>query len=200
MEVLLTLDDFIQKYDFKGSVVLLEGKRDVADADKSKLIDLGKLLAEQTEHMIFRSGNADGADYYFSKGVAEVDAERLEVILPYSGHRKKANIANKTYDLDNIDLEEEKDVIEQSMKNKEMKNLISEYVSGVKNRSTIKAAYIIRDTVKVIGTSTISKASFAIFYDDLDKPKTGGTGHTMLVCEENNIPVISQEIWFAWLK
>ncbi|WP_273267102.1 hypothetical protein, partial [Flexistipes sinusarabici] len=176
----MTLDDFIQKYDFNGSVVLLEGKRDVADADKSKLINLGKLLAEKTEHMIFRSGNAEGADYYFSKGVAEVDADRLEVIIPYSNHRKNANIANKTYDLDNIDLEGEKDVIEQSMKNKKLKNLISKYVSGVRNRNTIKAAYIIRDTVKVIGTSTISKASFAIFYDDLDKPKIGGTGHTIL--------------------
>lgn len=196
----MTLDEFIQKYDFRGSVVLLEGKRDVADADKSKLVDLGKLLAEKTEHMIFRSGNADGADYYFSKGVAEVDYESLEVIIPYLNHRKKTNIANKTYDLDNIDLEEEKDVIEQSMKNKKMKNLISKYVSGVRNRNTIKAAYIIRDTVKVIGTSIIPKVSFAIFYDDLDKPKTGGTGHTMLVCEQNNIPVINQKIWFEWLK
>ena len=196
----MTLDEFIQKYDFPGSVVLLEGKRDVADVDKPKLIDLGKLLTEKARHMIFRSGNADGADYYFSIGVTEIDADRLEVIIPYSGHRKKANIANKTYDLDNIDLNNEKDVIDQSVKNKKLKNLISEYVSGARNRNTIKAAYIIRDTVKVIGTSTISKASFAIFYDDLDKPKIGGTGHTILVCEENNIPVINQEIWFEWLK
>ncbi|TYB33663.1 MAG: hypothetical protein FXF49_05235, partial [Flexistipes sinusarabici] len=130
----MLLDEFIQKYDFPGSVVLLEGKRDVADVDKPKLIDLGKLLAEKAEHMIFRSGNADGADFYFSKGVTEIDADRLEVIIPYSNHRKKANIANKTYDLDNIDLKNEKDIIEQSIKNKKMKNLISKYVSGVRNR------------------------------------------------------------------
>ncbi len=196
----MILDEFIQKYDFPGSVVLLEGKREVADADKLKLVDLGKLLTEKTRHMIFRSGNADGADNYFSQGVAEMDAERLEVIIPYTGHRKKTNIANKTYDLDSIDLKNEKDVIEQSIKNKKLKNLISKYVSGVRNRNTIKAAYIIRGTVKVIGTSIISKASFAIFYDDLDKPKTGGTGHTMLVCEQNNIPVINQITWFEWLK
>jgi hypothetical protein len=29
---------------------------------------------------------------------------------------------------------------------------------------------------------------------------TGGTGHTMNVCKQNNIPIVDQKIWFTWLK
>lgn len=72
------------------------------------------------------------------------------------------------------------------------------FVNGKNNRYTIKAAYIIRDTIKVIGTRHIPPATFGIFYDDLTKPMTGGTGHTMKVCEQNKIPYINQTIWFDW--
>ncbi len=64
----------------------------------------------------------------------------------------------------------------------------------------MNAAYILGDTIKAIGSKEIAPATFGIFYDDLDDPKTGGTGHTMKICEQNGIEVIDQRIWFKWLK
>jgi hypothetical protein len=38
-----------------------------------------------------------------------------------------------------------------------------------------------------------------LFYDDLANPKSGGTGHTMKVCEIENVPYITQTTWMNWL-
>lgn len=195
----ITLKEFINLFDNDNSIVLLEGKRDVLDADKEKLTALGKLLASKTEKITFRSGNADGSDLFFSNGVTSVDNKRLQVITPYADHRKKTNHAYETISLDDINIASEPEVIYQSKSNKKTEKLIDKFVSGDKDRFTIKAAYIIRDTIKAIGTDTIKPATFGIFYDDLNNPMTGGTGHTMNVCMQNNIPFINQEVWFEWL-
>jgi len=76
----------------------------------------------------------------------------------------------------------------------QMKKLIEQYVLGARNRHTLKAAYIIRDTLKVLGTASIAPASFGIFYDDLENPTAGGTGHTMNVCRMHTIPFIDQRV------
>lgn len=195
----MTLKDFIKQFDKENAIVLLEGKRNVLDEDKEKLVTLGELLVLKTSKILFRSGNADGADFYFSKGVSKVDKTRLQVITPYTGHQKKSNQAYDTISLDEIDVAEEEEVVYQSKNNKKTKSLIDKYVSGERNRYAIKAAYIIRDTIKAFGTNEIKPATFGIFYDDLIKPKEGGTGHTMNICEQNNIPIIDQRIWFEWL-
>lgn len=195
----MTLKDFIKQFDKDNSIVLLEGKRNVLEADKENLISLGKLLTSNTSKMIFRSGNADGADYYFSVGVSTVDNSRLQVVTPYTGHRQKLNQAYNTISLDEINIVAEPEVVYQSKSNKKTERLIDQYISGARDRYSIKAAYIIRDTIKVIGASNIESAAFGIFYDDLNKPKEGGTGHTMRVCEQNNIPFITQKVWFKWL-
>jgi len=196
----MTFKDFIKQYDKEGAVVLLEGKRGVLETDRPKLIQLGKMLAVKTKHMLFRSGNASGSDEYFSAGVAEVDAKRLQVITPYTGHRKKTNKAYETVSLDQINIAEEPEVIYQSKQNKKTEKLIDKYVGGARDRYSIKAAYIIRDTVKVLGSENVSAATFGIFYDDLENPKSGGTGHTMKVCEEYDIPIVDQKVWMKWLK
>jgi hypothetical protein len=195
----MTLKDFIKKFDKDNSIILLEGKRNVLDADNEKLTALGRLLASRTTKMKFRSGNAEGSDQLFSNGVTEVDNKRLQVITPYSGHRQKTNYTYDTISLDDINIAAEPEVVYQSKSNKKMEKLIDQFVLGDKNRFTIKAAYIIRDTIKAIGTDEIKPATFGIFYDDLDNPMAGGTGHTMKVCEQNNIPIIDQKIWFKWL-
>ncbi len=195
----MTLNEFIEQFDKEGSIVLLEGKRRVLAHDIEKLTALGKLLATKTKKIIFRSGNADGADYYFCRGVAEIDYLRLQVITPYYGHRGRTNEAFETISLEDIDLAAEPDVVYQSKNNKKTIKLIDHYVSGYIDRFTIKAAYIIRDTVKAIGTKKVKPATFGIFYDDLDKPMTGGTGHTMSICKQNNIPYVDQRVWFSWL-
>ncbi|AXJ01367.1 hypothetical protein CYPRO_2118 [Cyclonatronum proteinivorum] len=195
----MTLSEFIREFDKPEAIVLLEGKRKVAEGDKDKLKALGRLLTSKTRHMIFRSGNAPGSDQYFSEGVSAVNAARLQVITPYDGHRKKSNLAHDTYSLESMNITEEPEVLYQSKRNTKTEKLIDRYAAGDINRFTIKAAYIIRDTVKAIGTQGIKPASCGIFYDDLENPKTGGTGHTMDICEENNIPVINQTVWFTWL-
>ncbi len=195
----MTLKDFIQKYDNKNAVVLLEGKRTVLESDAESLFQLGKTLALNTKLMQFRSGNADGADYLFSLGVAAVDKTRLQVITPYSGHRKKTNNAYSTISLDDIDVVAEPDVVYHSKSNKKTEKLVERYVAGERDKFSMKAAYIIRDTIKAIGTDDILPATFGIFYDDLADPKAGGTGHTMNVCTQNNIPIIDQTIWLHWL-
>lgn len=196
----MTLEEFIEKFDKPNSVVLLEGKRNVLDEDKEKLIALGRLLANRTTNMIFRSGNAQGSDQLFSRGVTAVDNKRLQVITPYAGHREKTNQAYETISLDDINLGAEDEVVYQSKSNKKTENLIDRFVAGNKNRYTIKAAYIIRDTVKAIGAGEITPANFGIFYDDLNDPMSGGTGHTMNICLNNKIPIIDQKKWFEWLK
>jgi hypothetical protein len=195
----MTLKEFIKQFDKANSIVLLEGKRNVLDADKEKLTALGRLLASQTKRMTFRSGNAEGSDQLFSDGVTAIDYKRLQVITPYSGHRQKNNHAYETMSLDDINIAAEPEVVYQSKSNKKTEKLIDKFVSGHKNRYTIKAAYIIRDTIKAIGTDEIKPATFGIFYDDLNKPMSGGTGHTMNVCKQNDIPIIDQKIWFKWL-
>ena len=49
----MLLNSFSQKYDTENSIVLLEGKRNVLETDRPKLIELGKLLAINTSRMIF---------------------------------------------------------------------------------------------------------------------------------------------------
>lgn len=195
----MTFQEFIENFDYPGAIVLLEGKRAVRPEDEGKLVEVGVLLATHTGHIRFRSGNAAGADELFSSGVASVDKSRLEVIVPYTTHRRKTNTAYKTYSLEDIDLVHEPDVVYQSRKNRKTEKLVDKYVDGDRDRFAIKAAYIIRDTVKVIGTRTIDPATFAIFYDDLSNPRDGGTGHTMRTCQSNQIPLADQRVWMKWL-
>ena len=99
-------------------------------------------------------------------------------------------ILNFRFDLN---IAEEEEVVYQSKGNKKMEKLIDRFVSGDKNRFSIKAAYILRDTIKAIGTDKIKPTTFGIFYDDLEKPKTGGTGQIMIICEKHNIPITDQK-------
>jgi len=195
----MTLKEFIKQFDKPNSIVLLEGKRNVLEADQEKLTALGRLLASETKSITFRSGNANGSDQLFSDGVTAIDNKRLQVIIPYTGHRQKTNQAYDTISLDDLNIAAEPEVLYQSKSNKKTENIIDKFAAGEKNRNTIAAAYIIRDTIKVIGTGDIKPATFGIFYDDLENPKTRGTGHTMNVCEQNNIPLIDQNTWFKWL-
>jgi hypothetical protein len=122
------------------------------------------------------------------------------VITPYTGHRSKANKAAVTIPLDKIDLSNEPEIAVLSKSNRKTERLINDFIEGTRNRYTIKAAYIIRDTVKVTGASGVNPASFAIFYDDLENPETGGTGHTMNICRIKNIGLADQRVWSSWLQ
>jgi len=72
-------------------------------------------------------------------------------------------------------------------------------VKGERTKIIKNAGYIIRNTIKVIGTKEIKPANFGIFYNDLSNPMDGGTGHTMRVCLKNKVPLIDQRVWFDWV-
>jgi hypothetical protein len=194
----MTYSQFIEKYQDQKCVILLEGKRNVLPEDENKLIALAKKLAMDLPIATFRSGNAGGADEFFSQGVASVDINRLQLIKPYSTHRKNKLYEEITTSLDNITLHE--NVIYETKKaSKNAGNLIDSYAKGVKNKLSIKGSYLLRDTVKVLGTDDIPPTDVALFYDDLKNPVSGGTGHTIRVCIENNIPHFNQEVWMGWV-
>jgi hypothetical protein len=198
---LWTFEIFKLLFDKDDAVVLLEGKREVPPQDVDKIIAMGRFLAKNTQHIRFRSGNAAGTDFYFSQGVAEIDRSRLEIVVPQTGHRKKFVLMDHIISLESIDLKNNTGLVELSKRNVKTRHLIDGYVAGRRDKFYLKAAaYILRDTLKVTGTAEIFPAVFGIFYDNLEKPKTGGTGHTIDVCEQKNIPAINQTVWFNWLR
>ncbi len=66
-----------------------------------------------------------------------------------------------------------------------------------KSRFAIMATYLLRDTLKVIGSKELilKRATLGIFYVNPEKPISGGTSHKIRVCKQNNIPVLRQEDW-----
>lgn len=195
----MTFQEYKNRYDYEGSVVITAGKRIVPEYDIPKLMGLGKLLASETKHILFRSGNAPGADCWFSEGIAGIDSKRLQAIVPYDSHRKKQNISYDTISLDSISLVADGEVIYHSRQNRKTAGLVDRYAAGERDRYSIKAAYIIRDTLMVTGAEGIPSASCGIFYDDLENCRQGGTGHTMNVCISKGIQVIDQRVWMEWV-
>ena len=182
-------------------VILLEGKRNVIETEKNLLSVLGEKLATDLPHCIFRSGNATGSDELFMSGAAKINSENLEFVLPYSSHRKKARFPeSKYYAIDEIVISNEvfNSILNATPK---YKAIIKAYSSGQNNKLTAKAWYLIRDAVKVFGYEPVmEKADFAIFYDDINEPQSGGTGHTIRVCLDQDVPAINQNTWFDWVR
>lgn len=186
--------------DRPGSIILLEGKRFVGVEDQPRLHRLGAVLAERTRHCRFRSGNnAKGADACFSAGVAGVAIDRLKAITPYAIHRSRQKQAGTTYSVDSLTLTP--GVIEHFQAHPSIRRQLERYVDGARDRYAIKSAYLLRDTVKVLGCGdVILPAALGILSDDLDHPRLGGTGHTMRVCDDAmGIPVLDQRVWMGWL-
>lgn len=198
--MMIDLKEFISKYDTIGSYVLFSGKRNVLKTDEKLIFDFGKMICLNTKNIVFRTGNAEGADFIFGSGVTSVNPNRLQTILPYKGHRKKYNLSYDAINLEDINLLEEPEIIYESKKNKKTEKLIEKFVSGEKNKIIVKAAYILRDTLMVLGNQEIPPVNFGFIYDDLLNPKEGGTGHTMHVCENKNIAFCNQSIWFDWIQ
>lgn len=196
----MTLENFIHLFGKPGAVVLLEGKRKVDANDAPKLSAIGYLLASRMPDVLFRSGNAPGADELFAAGVAAVDVSRMQVVTPHAGHRANQSKGFNTVALDQVQLATEPEVIYESRQDTRNRNLVDAYVNGTNRLLAVKGAYLIRDTVKVVGVSGVAPASVGLFYDDLSKPATGGTGFTMDVCLRRGVPVIDQRIWFKWLE
>ena len=63
-----------------------------------------------------------------------------------------------------------------------------------------KARYLLRDTLKVMGDADLdlAPATAGVFYPKPD-PMQGGTGHTIRVCLQQQVPVFLFEQWKGWL-
>ena len=79
-------------------VVLLEGRRTIPEDDAKHAHAIAVSLALKFPQLRFRSGNAEGTDEAFSKGIAEVDSSRLQVVATYASHRKNFRYSNAFYD------------------------------------------------------------------------------------------------------
>ena len=181
-------------------VVLLEGTRQVPETDKAKLSALGAFLAKQLPTAVFRSGNADGSDTLFARGVESVDPTRMQVVTPTAGHRKK-NLHPENYvvPLAKVSAVHEESLAYHTNEATPANRRIIDKRNDVPQLKA-KARYLLRDTLKVLGDpdNDLAPATAAIFYTKAD-PMSGGTGHTIRVCQQKNVPIFLQNDWLGWI-
>lgn len=193
-----TLDQWVKRS--PDGVVLLEGRRDIPAGAALKATQVSALLALRYPHLRFRSGKAEGADAAFSGGVAQVDSQRLQIITPYPGHRKSAQYPGG--DLCITRGSERRTKTHDNGTNRHRDT--AQCWFGETGRQVwprrAKAAYLIRDTIKVAGGSDeFPKPICALFYVNPTNTMAGGTAHTVRVCEKAGIPTVFQDAWAHWV-
>lgn len=190
----------------KDPVILVEGTRNLPDADRPALLRLAEMLAGRLPRAIFRTGNATGSDEAFAEGVCRVDASRLQYILPSSGMgNSRKNPSAYSVAVENISSVEEPELVYRTKQATPANaRLIDRFVQREKGQAYAKSLYLLRDTLKVTGSAEqgLAPASLGIFYVDRSREGGGGggTGHTLRVCEQAGVPVILQEEWMQWLR
>jgi len=181
-------------------IILLEGTRAVPPSAEEALTALGRFLAQAFPQARFRSGNAEGSDTLFARGVESIDPSRMELIVPTAGHRRKnRHPENPVFALGDISPDQE-EILATCSKTATPKNqgLIDQRHHIPRLGS--KARYLLRDALKVVGSPNngLPPATMAIFYTKPD-PMAGGTGHTIRVCRQQGVPVVLQDAWMSWL-
>lgn len=202
----MTFNDFVKiASQIKNPVILLEGTRKINQSNYEDLMKLSRELAGAFPEAVFRTGNAVGTDEAFAKGVNEVQPKRLQYILPYKTMGKK-RIHKDSYvlSLDDISEDEMTEIINQTVQaSPKYKKIITIYEREIKNRRLYyKATYLLRDTLKVLGSEKLgfAPANIGIFYVNIESPDSGGTGHTIRVCRNNNVMVFEQTVWMKWIN
>ncbi|ADH86225.1 hypothetical protein [Desulfurivibrio alkaliphilus] len=188
-------------------VILLEGTRKVPAEAAPRLISLATKLAELLPAAIFRSGNAEGSDTLFFKGLAEIDPNRREYILPYPGAgKKRLRPQARVFSLADLAPEELAEVAKVTLAaSPDLQNLVQGFLERGRNRLTNKAMYLMRDALKVVGAPSLElpPANFAFFFANPENPLAGGTGHTIRVCRDMGLPTFVQNElnnWGCWGK
>lgn len=185
-------------------VILLEGSRTVLEKDAARLTRLAAKLAQKFPRAIFRSGGASGSDTLFAEGINQTNKNQLQLVLPTSRNLKTGNSAIKT--LRDVCFEqtsetEQKEIFKLTEQaTPDYRGLIEFYQQNKKGKLFFKTQYLLRDTLKVIGSETLqmSRASVGCFYVNSNKASGGGTGHTIRVCRLLQVPVIEQKNWLNW--
>ena len=183
-------------------VILLEGTRQLPVEKRQSLASVGRELAEAFPNAIFRSGNAAGTDEAFAAGVAMVPGARLELVLPSSGMGRSRRPACATcLVLGDLPIEERHRLARESFaaspENHRLFDLYLRDQSG--NPAYAKAQYLVRDALKVFGSPALklAPANVALFYVNTNGPASGGTAHTIRLCDRQDIPVFTQRDWLA---
>ncbi len=182
-------------------VVALVGKREVPTNEQQHLIEMGRKLAQMLPNAIFRSGNAKGADSLFASGVNIIDRDRLSLFLPYAKHRTKQTVGHVSYDLEQLNLASEYNLVAAARTHPTTRHHVDNYLRGDRDRFTMKIAYIFRDVWMILGSNKpeLPRVDAVIYYDDLNDPLSGGTGFTVKLAKSKFVPTFNQSAWMDWL-
>lgn len=198
MEELNRLLDLTQQ-----PVILLEGTRKLANEQFGKLVLFGEFIAKKFPHVRFRSGNASGSDDAFAQGVRKVAPDRIQILLPkMDAGKSRLDKRDYVLALEDVSLAEEKQIIYESKRaTPKNKRLFEAYELQHEGIMKQKSLYLLRDTLKVLGSpeNNLAPITAGIFFVNQDDPESGGTGHTMRVCRQNNVPVFTQDDWMKWM-
>lgn len=181
-------------------VILIEGTRQLTAQDQDLLAAFARGLAQRYPHAWFRTGNADGSDAAFARGVAGIDPARLEFLLPYAGHRTRMiPAAARQVALEALSADELEQLIALTLQ------ASPKYAGMIAQRDRVprlraKSLYLLRDTLKVIGAQQagLARATLGVFFANVRDPMAGGTGHTIRVCQLQGVPAVLQDEWFSW--
>jgi hypothetical protein len=183
-------------------VILLEGTRQLPAEKRQALADVGRRLAEAFPHAVFRSGNATGTDEAFAAGVATVPGSMLQLVLPTPGMgRSRRPSSAACLALDDLPLEERHHLARESFAaSPENYRIFELYLRGQSgNPAFAKAQYLVRDALKVHGSPTLhlAPASVALFFINNLGPTSGGTAHTIRLCDLQKVPIFTQRDWLT---
>lgn len=185
-----------------GAVILLEGTRQLPAQMRPALVEMGRSLAEAFPLAVFRSGNAAGTDEAFAEGVTSVPGAKLQLVLPTPGMGRSRRPASATCAaLDDLPLEERQHLVGECLAaSPENRRLFDLYLRGQSgNPAYAKAQYLVRDALKVVGSPSLqlTPATVALFFVNNSAPISGGTGHTIRLCERRQVPLFSQNDWLS---
>lgn len=182
-------------------VVLLEGSRDVPAEVREQMEALAARLMRTFPKLIARSGNAEGSDQAWARGVNAVDPKRLQLVLPVRNYKSAA--IERGNDVMALQEAPPSDY-------RTARSLTREhYAYGARRGAEVydrlppfKQTYLDRDALKVLGTSDYSgrrmKATAALFYINPARKHGGGTAHTLRLCEAEKVPYFLGEDWMTW--
>lgn len=178
-------------------VIVLEGTRKLPEGKRAILKAFALELANKIPNATFRTGNAEGSDEAFAEGITSIYPEKLEYILPRKNNRSKYRHKDSPfYSADELPLSELEKIIQLS-NHASPKNaaMLNSALLNKKGKAYEIALYLIRDTLKICGSEhfNIAKADYAFFFVNEENPLSGGTGHTIRVCNLMNVKYKTQD-------
>ena len=195
----MTFQEFKQQYDIEDAVILFAGIQEPSEVDLDLVERLGQLMANSTEHAIFRSACNNPSEEAFCKEVAEVDSDFLEVITPYTGFREGQLPTHNIVSLDDLDIVDNDKLIYQAQQHQKFGPFVTQIISGNRHRGNMGAAFTLRDMALLMGAEEFPKATVVLTLNDTLRPDRGAIGFLHQRCDALQIPVFDQRVWGKFL-